>query len=331
MGDSSKRGLTLGVGIWIFKISSMSSVLFFVIVKVYEIAMVFSFLCFLVSLLVMVKQWILIWLWEMWYYVSVCINASLIISFASFGIYGSYGGRVGFQCVVRNLNLRLPCVGVRWLDWEPACCNMIIYICVWPYCRHAPRTFTWDDIREVGTLDSKVGIWMVRSCYKDHERIGQLWWWLLRLWRWDECGMMRRLVENNGWYNVESSIENYLRLMKFQVFMDYERFHTSGRLGYIIKWMVVKIWICLQHILAFLVQIPNRGYKELGNKVICSAVIESGVLFYLEISIIWCIQLVNFLNFGLTKWKRDVDSRYFVGIFKPIYSGSKEQSNFINI
>lgn len=45
--DSSKRGLTLGVGIWIFKISSMSSVLFFVLDKVYEIAMVFFFFMFL--------------------------------------------------------------------------------------------------------------------------------------------------------------------------------------------------------------------------------------------------------------------------------------------
>ena len=308
----------------------MSISLFFVLVKAYEIAMVFSFLCLLVTLPIMVKQWILIWLWDMWYYVSVCINVSLIISFVSFGIYGSYGGRFGFQCGVRNLILRSPCVGVRWLDWEPSFCIMIIYICIWPYCRHAPR-FTWDCIREVGTLVSKVGIWMVRSCYKDHERIGQLWWWLLRLWRWDERGMIWRLVEHNGWYNVGSSIENCLMLMKFQVFLDYERFHTFRRLGYIIKWMVVKIWICLLHILAFLAQITNKGYKELGNKVICSDVIESGVLFYLEISILWCIQLVNFLNFGLTKWKRDVDSRYFVGIFKPNYSGSKEQSNFINI
>ncbi|WZZ35655.1 hypothetical protein YC2023_019056 [Brassica napus] len=142
--------------------------------------------------------------------------------------------------------------------------------------QHTPR-FTWDCIREVGTLVSKVGIWMVRSCYKDHERIGQLWWWLLRLWRWDECGMIWRLVEHNGWYNVGSSIENCLMLMKFQVFLDYERFHTFRRLGYIIKWMVVRIWICLLHILAFLAQIPNRGYKELGNKVICSDVIESGI------------------------------------------------------
>ncbi|WZZ78319.1 hypothetical protein YC2023_098891 [Brassica napus] len=88
--------------------------------------------------------------------------------------------------------------------------------------------------------------------------------------------MIWRLVEHNGWYNVGSSIENCLMLMKFQVFLDYERFHTFRRLGYIIKWMVVKIWICLLHILAFLAQIPNRGYKELGNKVICSDVIESG-------------------------------------------------------
>ena len=128
-------------------------------------------------------------------------------------------------------------------------------------------------------------------------------------------------------------------LMKFQVIMDYERFHTFGLLGHIIKWMAVRICICLLHILAFLDQIPSRGYKELGNKIICNDVIESGVLFYLEISIICtyyfrcsrCIQLVNFLNFGLTKWKRDVGSRYFVGIFKPNYSGSKEQSNIFNI
>ena len=108
----------------------------------------------------MFKQWISIWLWDMWYYVS------LIISFVSFGIYGSYGGRFGVQCVVRNFILRSLCVGEKWLGWEPLFCIMIIYVCIWPYCRHAPR-LTWDCIREVVTLDSKVEIWKVRSRYKN--------------------------------------------------------------------------------------------------------------------------------------------------------------------
>ena len=86
---SSKQGLALGIGIWIFIISSMSIFLLLKLVKGYEIAIVFSLLCLMVKLSVMVKQWNKIWLRFMWYYVS------LFIGFVSFGTHGSYGGKSG--------------------------------------------------------------------------------------------------------------------------------------------------------------------------------------------------------------------------------------------
>lgn len=376
------------------------------LVKAYEIAMVFSFLCFLVKLSLMVKQWNTLWLWDMWYYVF------LFISFVSVGTYGSFGGRLGFQCVVRNFILRSLCVEERWLGWEPLSRILIKYNCVWPCCRHVPR-FKWEWNREVVRLDRKGDVWKFRSRHKEHEKFGKSWGWLLRLWRWDERGWIWRLVEHIGWYNVGFCLENGFMVVKLQVIRDYERFKASGLMDCIIRGKAAKTWICLRHRSAYLDQISGCGYKALGNKSICNGVIESGVLLYLEFLIIFIdtkiyqdrssgscdevsqcyyyfrcsrcvwdlmacwlqnflmmflviriwrsswefvirtrgwnirlqgyytmeklrwrdlfIQLVKFLNFGLTKWKRDVGSSFFIGIFKPKYSSSTEQSNIFYI
>ncbi|CAN6846856.1 unnamed protein product [Brassica oleracea] len=89
-----------------------------------------------------------------------------------------------------------------------------------------------------GIVFERSGLWLVKWVFGWFDRV-------IRITReLDSCG--------GGFYDNGDGMS--------VVFLDYERFHTFQRLGYIIKWMVVKIWICLLHILAFLAQIPNRGY-----------------------------------------------------------------------
>lgn len=137
----------------------MSISLLLIIVKDYEIAMVFSLLCCLA------KQWNTSLLRDMW---------SLFITFDSFGTYGSYRGKNGSQCVgekwlFRCMGALVGSIGKRkvifvWVHWVTAqCWNITVFPCFWIYGLLGVLRFYCQNGngRDVCTL---AGIW--------HDRVG---------------------------------------------------------------------------------------------------------------------------------------------------------------
>ena len=215
----SKQGLVLDISIWNSKISFMSIFLLLIIVKDYEIAMVFSLLCCLV------KQWNTSLLRDMWY---------LFITFDSFGTYGSYRGKYGSQCAgekwfFRCMGALVGSIGKR----------KVVFPCFWIhgwlgvfsfYCQNGngrdvcTLAGIGHDRVVVLMLWPVVNVWVlyVNICWccfrvwQERERIGQMCWWLLGLW----C-------------SVGFHLQIGFQLVKLQAIIEYERPQTFGFLGYI--------------------------------------------------------------------------------------------------
>lgn len=139
----------------------------------------------------------------------------IIIILRSMGVlFGSMGIREGIFVWVLWVSAKFWNIIVSWCFWYRKLLGVFVL-----YCQNGSVILT----RRYGNVWSLVCIWQVRfvvmvlgpvgkdlvlyvdicwyclRVWQERERVGKLWWWPLRLWRWDERGLIWRLLEHTDW------------------------------------------------------------------------------------------------------------------------------------